>query len=152
MKRSTAFVMVGAPGSGKSTHAKRIAAVEKATIISGDDIRAELFGSSSVQGEWSQIWFRIDELVADLAPGSVIVDGTHYRRDYRAETVILLRSYGYERIEAVVVDAPLIRCLERNASRSRHVPEHVIRKMHTELQDSLKDICLEDFNRVNFVF
>lgn len=149
---STAFVMVGAPASGKSTHASRIAQKENAVIISGDDIRAELFGDSAYQGDWGSIWSRIDETVADAFPRTVILDGTHYRKDYRAETITLLRSYGYDRIEAVVVDAPLKRCLERNAQRSRQVPNYVIEKMHAELNDSLKDVTLEDFNIVHFVY
>lgn len=149
---SRAFVMVGAPGSGKSTHAKKLAIKENAVIISGDDIRAELFGSAAIQGGWGEIWDEIVDAVADVSPGNLILDGTHYRKDYRAEAIMLLRSYGYDRVEAVVVDCMLKVCLKRNASRSRVVPEHVVTKMHTELQDSLKDICLEDFNCVHFVY
>ena len=44
--------MVGAPGSGKSTYAARIAKRENAVIISGDQIRAELYGDANIQGEW----------------------------------------------------------------------------------------------------
>lgn len=144
--------MVGAPGSGKSTHAKKLAVKENAVIISGDDIRTELFGSASIQGGWGEIWDEIDGAVADAAPGTLVLDGTHFRKDYRAEAIMMLRAHGYERVEAVVVDCSLRVCLERNNSRNRKVPEYVIRQMHTELQDSLRDICLEDFNCVHFIF
>ena len=61
----TAYVMVGAPGSGKSTYAAKLAKEHNAIIISGDDIRAELYGSADIQGNWGEIWERIDELVSD---------------------------------------------------------------------------------------
>ena len=152
MKKPTAFVMVGAPGSGKSTYAKKLAFKEKAIIISGDDIRAELFGSAAIQGGWGEIWDEIDGAVADVAPSTLILDGTHFRKVYRAEAVMMLRSHGYERVEAVVSDCSLSVCLQRNSSRERQVPDYIIKQMHTELQDSLKDICLEDFNCVHFIY
>jgi adenylate kinase family enzyme len=38
---SNAFVLVGAPGSGKSTYAAKLAEIEDAVIISGDDVRTK---------------------------------------------------------------------------------------------------------------
>ena len=142
--------MVGAPGAGKSTYAKKLAIKEKATIISGDDIRAELFGSASVQGNWGEIWDRVEELVAESCGRSVIFDGTHCRKDYRAEAVTLLRAYGYGYIQAIVLQTSLPLCLERNAQRQRNVPEHIIKQMHSDMERSLKTISDEDFD--SFLF
>ena len=150
MKKPTAFVMVGAPGSGKSTYAKKLATRENAIIISGDDIRAELFGSASIQGNWGEIWERVEELVAEGCGRSVILDGTHCRKDYRAEAVTLLRSYGYDCIHAIVLETSLPVCLERNASRNRKVPEHIIKQMHSDMEKSLKTISDEDFDLFHF--
>jgi predicted kinase len=147
-----AYVMVGAPGAGKSTYAKKLAETENAVIISGDDVRAELYGSADIQGNWSDIWARIDELVSEASGVPVILDGTHCRKDYRAEAVTLLRSHGYERVEAVVIDSSLATCLARDFQRKRHVPDYVIKEMHDNLQRSIKNIMEEDFDTFNFVY
>jgi predicted kinase len=147
-----AYLMIGAPGSGKSTYAEKLAKTELAVIISGDDIRADLYGSADIQGNWGEIWERIDELVAEAAAlgRPVILDGTHYRASYRKEALALLRSYGYDKVEALVVNPRIEVCLERNAYRSRKVPAYVIENMHAKLQSSLRNILDEDFTRVTF--
>ena len=152
MKELTAYVMVGAPGSGKSTYAAKLAETENAVVISGDDVRAELYGSADIQGDWAEIWDRIDTLVSESCGMSVILDGTHCRADYREEAVTLLRSYGYDKIEAVVMDASLATCLARNFQRKRHVPDYVIKQMHSDLKKSMDNMFIEDFNRINFVY
>ncbi len=145
--------MCGAPGSGKSTYAKKLAQIENAVIISGDDIRAELYGSAEVQGNWTEIWDRIEELVSESCGVPVILDGTHYRKDYREEAIALLRSYGFEKVEVVVMDASLATCLARNFQRAeRNVPDYIVKEMHEKLQQSLKKILNEDFDRVNYVY
>lgn len=147
-----AYVMVGAPGSGKSTYAAKIAKTEHAVVISGDDIRAELYGSADIQGNWDEIQACIDERVAEAAAlgRSVVLDGTHYRASYRKAALTLLKSYGYDKVEAVVVNPSLATCLARNFQRSRHVPDYVIKNMHEKLQSSLRGILNEDFTRVTF--
>jgi predicted kinase len=148
-----AYVMVGAPGAGKTTYAKKLAERENAVIISGDDVRAELYGSAEIQGNWVEIWDRIDELVSESCGMPVILDGTHYRTDYRQEAYTLLKSYGYDRVEAVIINPSLATCLARNFQRTeRNVPDYVIKDMYTKLQTSLKTIDHEPFDRLNYVF
>jgi predicted kinase len=149
---TTAYVMVGAPGSGKSTYAAKLAETENAVIISGDEVRAELYGSADILGKWHEIWDRIDELVSESCGMPVILDGTHCREDYRKEAIALLRSYGYDRVEAMVIDSSLATCLARNFQRTRHVPDYVIKEMHNNLQQSLKTITEEDFESINFIY
>jgi predicted kinase len=144
--------MVGAPGSGKSTYAAKLAERENAVIISGDDIRAELYGDADIQGQWAEIHDRIETLVSEAAGKSVILDGTHYRSSYRKEAIALLQSYGYDQIEAVVLDATLDRCIMQNAVRQRNVPRHVIVNMHEKLQSSLKTITNESFSHINYIY
>ena len=149
-----AFILVGAPGSGKSTQAGEIVLRENATIICGDSIREELYGDASIQGNWVDIHDKIEEYVADCAGRNqpVILDGTHYRASYRKEAIALLRSYGYTRIEAVVVDSSLATCLARNFQRKRHVPDYVIKGIHEKLQTSLKTIDSESFDHITYIY
>jgi len=146
-----AYVMVGAPGSGKSTFASTLARTENAFIISGDSIRAELYGNEANLGQWTEIQDRLEELLAEAAGSNVVLDGTYYRREYRSEALTLLHSYGYTDVEAVVVNPSLETCILRNATRCRHVPRHVIEQMHRKLQKSLRGIDTEGFSQVSRV-
>lgn len=147
-----AFVMVGAPGAGKSTFARRIKAKHPgAVIICGDEIRKDLYGNADIQGNWVEIHDEIVRRLEENTGSVIIMDGTHYRASYRKETLSLLQSYGYSDVEAVVVNPPLDLCLAQNAARSRIVPRYVIEKMHSSLQASLRGIDSEGFSMVGYV-
>ena len=149
-----AFVFCGAPGAGKSTYAATLSKIEEAKIISGDDIREDLYGSANTQGNWVEIWDRIEEEVESCAGDNknVILDGTYYTSGYREEAIAMLRSYGYDQIEAVVIDTSLDNCIFRNASRHRGVPRHIVIEMHEKLKSSLKGIYDEPFDQINFIY
>lgn len=147
-----AFVMIGAPGAGKSTHVSALMAdYTDAVVISGDNIREELYGDADIQGNYTEIHDRMLELLEENVGRTVILDGTHYRASYRKEALAMLASYGYSDATAIVVDRPLEVCLRQNAGRDRKVPEHVIQKMHNALQASVRGIDKEGFTKVNFV-
>jgi predicted kinase len=149
-----AYVMCGAPGSGKSTQAQKIADIENASIVSGDRIRYELYGDACIQGNWAEIHDEIESQVANAAAlrRPVILDGTHWKKSYRSEAITLLKSYGYIRIEAIVCNPSLETCVARNLSRSRNVPDYVLKMTYEEFQRESKDILSEEFDRITFVF
>lgn len=147
-----AFVMVGAPGSGKSTFAART--FPHAVTVSSDTIREKLYGNAEIQGNWGEIQAEMTRLIQEcaIAGKDVVVDATHYRKQYRDASQELLKEQGYERITAVVVNKSLDTCLRQNSSRERKVPTEVIQNMHKSLQESLKNIYNEGFYRIEFIY
>ena len=147
-----AFVMVGAPGAGKSTYVGKILKDHaRSVVICGDEIRKELYGDADIQGNYLQIHDRMLEMLDENVGETIILDGTHYRARYRKDAIAMLNSYGYQDITAVVVDRPLETCLRQNSSRSRNVPVEVIERMHKSLQISLSGIEKENFTKVVYV-
>jgi len=149
-----AFLMCGPQGGGKSFQAGEIVLRENATLISGDAIKEELFGSADIQGDWVRIHNRVEEYVEECAGMglTVILDGTYFKRSYRAEAMMLLKSYGYDEIELVVCCPSLETCLERNRSRKRKVPEYILRTTYEVFQRESKGTLSEGFDRVTFVY
>ncbi len=142
---ATAYVMIGAPASGKSTRARTLAESSGGVVISTDSIREELYGSEEVQGDWGAIKRTLTDRVKQNAGKPIILDATHYRSSYRREAISLLRSVGYDVIVGVIVDTPCEECLERNATRDRKVPEHVIENMWSVLKSQMSGIDKEGF-------
>ena len=147
-----AFVMCGAPGSGKSTFVESLLKqYPDALVVCGDSIREELYGDPSIQGHYPDIQARMVEMIREGQGRVVVMDGTHYLAQYRKAAVEILRGFDYAEIELVVVDKPLEVCLSQNASRDRKVPEEVIEKMHSSLASSLSNVKNEEFSNVSFI-
>lgn len=124
------YVMMGLPGCGKSTLAKAIAEATSGVIVCLDDIREELFGNASEQGNPVKVvGISRARMQKSLEEGkTVIYDATNLRRAYRRDILNLMRPYS-ETITCLVVETPIEECIRRNNSRSRVVPEGVIRRM-----------------------
>ena len=148
-----AFVMCGPQGGGKSFQAGEIVLRENATLISGDAIKEELFGSADIQGDWVRIHNVIEEYVSECAGMglTVILDGTYFKRSYRAEAMMLLKSYGYDEIELVVCNPSLATCLARNFQRKRSVPDYVLKTTYEVFQRESRGFLEEGFYKVTFV-
>jgi predicted kinase len=149
-----AFLTCGPQGAGKSTYAGELVLLNNATIISGDEIRKELYGSDEIQADWVEIHDKIESYIAECAGRglTLILDGTYHKKSHRAEAIMLLRSYGYDHIEAVVCCPSLPTCMARNWSRKeRNVPDYVLKTTYEVFQRESKDILKEDFSRVTFI-
>ncbi|MEO0407739.1 MAG: AAA family ATPase [Cyanobacteria bacterium P01_A01_bin.135] len=132
---STLVVMIGLPGSGKTTLARQFA---PAAVISTDAIRAELFGDEAVQGPWLQVearlTARLQTALLHHACQTTIYDATNAVRRQRRHFVQQARQMGFHPIYGCWLDVPLSVCLRRNQQRSRRVPEPVVQRMHRCLQ------------------
>ena len=129
------YIMVGIPGSGKSTEAGKIAKKENAVVVSSDTIRGEIFGDESNQSNPERVFAIVDERVFKaISEGrNVIVDAANISSFYRRQWVTKLKPFGAEMI-AVHLDTPIALCIERQNIRQRKVPVDVIRRMQRQFQ------------------
>ena len=128
-------MMVGLPGSGKSTRAREAAARLSAVLVSSDSIREELYGAESIQGDAKEVFRIFNRRIADaLRKGrSCIADATNIAANSRMELLRQLKGIPCKKV-CCFVDVPPEECKRRNALRSRVVEEEVIDHMSSALQ------------------
>jgi len=77
--RPHGHLLIGPPGSGKTTLATILAPLLPARVIANDALREQLWGEANVQGLWSELkphlYGAIDRAIAD--GDNVLVDATH---------------------------------------------------------------------------
>ena len=130
------ILLIGLPGSGKSTLASKLVAEYPGShLISTDAIRAQLFGSQEIQGEWLLVWRQVRQQMRQAVEQSAmaIYDATNAVRRNRREAIALAREVGFSHLIGVWLETPLSVCLDRNQRRERTVPEEVILQMHASL-------------------
>jgi predicted kinase len=115
----TLFILVGLPGSGKSTFARRLAPPIDAVILESDVMRRAVFGGP-VQGnsESKRLFRAIQAAVLQLLldKRSVIVDATNLRETHR-RPYAGIASTANARLQVVHLTAPEHVILERLAGR-----------------------------------
>lgn len=154
--KAVAHFLIGTPGSGKSTFAKLISSLGNCEIISTDEIREELYGDATIQGEWQKIEATaIHRICTALREGkSIIYDATNFKRCFRIDFLLKINSELAEwkltqpNWIAWYLQTPLSTCMEWNQQRQRQVPPHIIESMYKLLQD-FPPITGEGFTAVN---
>ncbi len=139
-------VLVGLPGSGKSTYLERLGI----TPLSSDVIRQLLADDATDQTIHARVFQCMRYLLRQrLAIGrpATYVDATHLTPAERRPYIDIAERYGCA-IEALFFDVPLDVCLARNRGRSRVVPEEAVRAMATKLVPPSAE---EGFSRVTVV-
>ena len=129
------YLMVGMPGSGKSTWAQEN--YPKLTVVSRDIIRAKLGFTSSADekavlttGQERQVTTEEHFQIAKLCKRkeSFIIDDTNINR-YRKDLIDFLKGYGAT-IVGVNMDTPLEICINRRAGQ---IPEGVMRAIYRKM-------------------
>lgn len=129
----TMYMMIGLPGSGKSTIANEIGKELRIPVVSSDEVRKEVTGSEEDFSKDGYIWGEVipNKLKSALLKGDVIFDATNLRVRDRNKTK---KAIGLEHeYQAIYVDVPLETCIERQGNRDRKVPPERIEEMHNEM-------------------
>jgi predicted kinase len=129
--RQRIVVLVGLPGSGKSTWL----AQQGIIAISSDEIRQLLVDDATNQTIHARVFLTMRYLLRHrLAIGRPVsyVDATHLTPEERRPYIQIGLWYGCD-VEAVYFDVPLEVCQERNLRRDRVVPAEAMERMAARL-------------------
>jgi protein phosphatase len=146
------FVLVGVPGSGKTTFARE--RLNRAVRISLDDLRLMISGRTFDPRFEPQV-SALGEAALDAALANarawgldVVFDATNVSRAWRARTLRTAERYDIPSV-AVWIETPLEIARERNRRRRFPVPEGVIDRFNTNFEEPSTDEGFVEVVRVN---
>lgn len=132
---SKLIVLVGIPGSGKSTYGKELLQKHNnAVYLSSDMVRKELYGDSAIVGDKNKV-FRIlhqRKKVALSEGKTIIFDATNLTRKSRRNVFSDANNSVVKEIH--IVWAPIDVCLRRDEKRQRTVGYHDIMRLASGFQ------------------
>lgn len=131
-------LMMGVPGSGKSTYARNILKYGD-IYVSRDEIRYSMLTDEddyfAKENEVIKTFIQyIDDALIDTQyQGKVYADATHLSPKGRAQVLNQLKNKN--KVSVIYLDVPLKVILARNAQREGRalVPENVIRRMYKSI-------------------
>lgn len=143
----TINILVGPPGSGKSTAAKEAARTfkDEVTVISRDELRKSMYGytEENVNEYYEDNKPRLGQMEAVVTKEhdslirrairkgkNVIVDNTHCKMSY-----ITYYTKFYAKLELTVMDTPYNECVSRDSKRTRVVGKEIIQKMYNDYEN-----------------
>lgn len=123
-------MMVGLPGSGKTTYAEKLSRNTGAKVLSSDRIRLELFGDENSQEDNEKVFNTLHSRIKDnlRAGEDVIFDATNINSKRRTHFLKQLKDIPCKK-RCVVMATPFALCAEQNEARDRSVPYEVIERM-----------------------
>lgn len=139
-------ILIGLPGSGKSTIAKAL--VEQGfadEVFSSDQMREELTGDMSDLSQDRTMWPLLRGRVADAMINGrrPLVDATNLSAFYRAPFLEMAKLYGQTPV-AWLINTPWDLCLIRNADRTRKVQVSVMINFEKQFASCTPDLLAEE--------
>lgn len=136
MDKGTPFelmILVGAPGSGKTTHVQKL--YPHVNHISMDEERLRLCGTMMDMSRNQEAYDICFKKLQDAMKARVntIWDATSVSRKLRKRLIETARLHG-GRVSIVVFDLPLDVVLARNAGRDRIVPPEIVTDYYKRIQ------------------
>lgn len=130
IKKPILQMLVGLPGSGKSTYAARRHEICGIHVCSSDEIRAEL-GDVNCQDNNEQVFRILHRRIKEYLQNgeSVIYDATNISSKRRRAFLLELKNIDCQK-HCIIFRTRYERCLEQNNLRERKVPPEVIREMY----------------------
>ena len=133
---SNLVILVGLPGSGKSTRALELCK-EGYYRVNLDHIREMVFGDAKIQKQPALVVDIMRQALKEFSKRklNIVVDNTNLTEAYRQSIIdtVLSENKDYV-VNYVVYKVPLEECIKRNNNRDRNVPEEVIRGMNNKLE------------------
>ena len=141
------FVMVGIPGSGKSTKAKELAEQYNAKIFSSDEYRKNILGDENDQQNNAKVF---DALYNDLSEAientNCIFDATNCSYKTRKRVLDKVKNIKCNKT-AYVMTTSIADCIKRDCARERTVGTDVIMKFVYSFQ---LPQYFEGFDKIEF--
>lgn len=146
---ATLHVMVGIPGSGKSTWAKEKGLDTGGVIVSSDVVRVDLYGTNYKNADNEKVFQEVNrQLQAALDNGQdAIFDATNTNRKKR--THLISQVIKADEYKCYYFATSYLDCVRRNEERGLPVSEAVIDKMYKGMHVPIQQ---EGWDTVQYVF
>ena len=137
------YLMVGEPGSGKSTFLKNYQKKVGGVIVSRDEIRFGLLGKNdSYFSKENTVFDKYIESIQNALKNNEIVfaDATHISEGSRMKVLNRLDLTDVE-VRPIVIETSLTTCLANNSTREglQRVPDQVIKRMFNQFKHPIYD-------------
>ena len=142
------IMLVGLPGSGKSTWAKAYAKANPEYIVhSSDELRKEMYGDDFDASDNNKVFEELHRrIMEDLKIHSVIYDATNLVKKRRVHFLKQVSKHVYK--TCIVFLKTYEKCLEDNLKRETPVPDEVITRMRKTFSPPMYH---EGFNEIRVV-